>query len=82
MMEGVSMECKIKILWDNEAKVWIAESDDIKGLVLESGSFDALLVRVKYAVEDLIAFEDKKPDYCDLIYITERRDRVLISGGI
>ena len=76
------MDCRIKILWDDDAKVWIATSDDIKGLVLESGSFDALIVRVKYAVEDLLSFEDNKPDYCDLNFITERRDRVLISGGI
>ncbi len=76
------MDCKIKILWDDEAKVWIATSDDIKGLVLESGSFDALIVRIKYAVEDLLAFEDNKPDYCDLSFITERRDRLLLSGGI
>lgn len=72
------MDCKIKILWDDEAKVWIATSDDIKGLGLESGSFDALIVRVKYAVEDSLAFEDNKPDYCDLNFITERRDRVLL----
>ena len=76
------MDCRIKILWDDEAKVWIATSDDIKGLVLESGSFDALFVRVKYAVEDLLSFEENKPDYCDLSFITERRDRVLLSGGI
>ncbi len=73
------MDCRIKILWDDEAKVWIATSDDIRGLVLESGSFDALIVRVKYAVEDLLSFEDNKPDYCDLNFITERRDRVLLN---
>ncbi|MBQ3396471.1 MAG: DUF1902 domain-containing protein [Synergistaceae bacterium] len=76
------MDCNIKLLWDSDAKVWIATSDDIRGLVLESGSFDALIERVKIAVEDLLSFEDDKPDYCDLRFISERRDRVLISGGI
>ena len=36
------MEYTIKLTWDPEAGVWIATSGDIPGLVLESGSFDAL----------------------------------------
>ncbi|EMB45385.1 DUF1902 domain-containing protein [Treponema denticola] len=48
------MEYVIKINWDNEAGVWIATSDDVRGLVLESGSIDALMERVRYAVPDLL----------------------------
>ncbi|MBQ7219392.1 MAG: DUF1902 domain-containing protein [Synergistaceae bacterium] len=70
------MDCRIKIVRDDEAKVWIANSDDIKSLVLESESFDALVVKVKNAIEDLLSFEDYKPSYCDLNFIAERRDRV------
>ena len=33
----------VKLTWDPEAGVWVAISEDIPGLVLESGSFDALL---------------------------------------
>ena len=43
------MRCIIKFRWDEEEAVWIATSDDVPGLVLESGSFDALLERVKQA---------------------------------
>ncbi|MBR0251327.1 MAG: DUF1902 domain-containing protein, partial [Synergistaceae bacterium] len=25
------MDCNIKLLWDSDAKVWIATSDDIRG---------------------------------------------------
>ena len=48
------MEYIIKINRDNEAGVWIATSDDVRGLVLESGSIDALMERVRYAVPDLL----------------------------
>ncbi len=48
------MKYIIDLLWDNDAQVWIATSEDIPGLVLESGSFDALLERVKYAVPELL----------------------------
>ena len=48
------MEYTINFTWDNEANVWIATSEDIPGLVLESGSFDALLERTRFAVPELL----------------------------
>lgn len=49
------MEYIINLTWDNEENVWIATSDDIPGLVLESSSFDALLERVRFAAPELIS---------------------------
>lgn len=54
------MDLAIKMAWDPEACVWIAESDDVPGLVLESGSFDALLERVRFAVPELLALNHAK----------------------
>ncbi len=48
------MVCRIKIIWDNEAGVWVATSQDVPGLVLESGSFDALVERVRIAAPELL----------------------------
>lgn len=48
------MSCRINFIWDEDASVWIATSDDVPGLVLESGSFDALIERVRYAVPELL----------------------------
>lgn len=48
------MEYTIDFTWDNEANVWIATSNDIPGLVLESGSFDALIERTRFAVPELL----------------------------
>ena len=49
-----AMSYRINIIWDDEAAVWIATSQDVPGLVLESGSFDALLERVRFAVPELL----------------------------
>lgn len=46
---------KVNLTWDEEAAVWVATSDDIPGLVLESGSFDALLERVRFAAPELLS---------------------------
>ncbi len=74
------MHCKVKLFWDNEAAVWVATSDDLPALVLESGSCDALIERVKYTVPELMEFEGIKADYCDINFVSDRLDRVLISG--
>ena len=74
------MNVRIKLLWDNDAAVWIATSEDLPSLTLEAGSCDALIERLKYTLPELLELSDIKADYCDLNFISERRDRVLISG--
>ena len=46
----------INLKWDNEADAWIATSKDVPGLVMESGSFDALIDRVRFTIPELIEF--------------------------
>ncbi len=52
------MEHIVNFTWDDEANVWFATSDDIPGLVLESGSFDALLERTRFAITELLALNN------------------------
>lgn len=74
------MSYRIKLVWDKDAAVWVATSQDVPGLVLESGSFDALLERVRYAVPELIELNGEKPEFLKLTYSTEREDQVAIYG--
>jgi len=48
------LEYTIVFFWDDEASVWIAESEDLPGLILESYSFDTLIEKVKKAVPELL----------------------------
>jgi Zn-finger nucleic acid-binding protein len=52
------MKCEVSLTWDEEAYVWLASSADVPGLALESGSLDALMERVKYAIPDLLDMKD------------------------
>ena len=69
------MEYTAKLLWDPEAAVWVATSDDIIGLVLESGSVDALIERVRYAVPELLALNHQPPAEA-IRFLIERYDRL------
>ena len=55
------MRYEIIFHWDQEEAVWTATSKDVPGLVLESGSLDALVERVKQAVPELIELNGHPP---------------------
>ena len=50
------METTLKVTaqWDDEAKVWVAESDDIPGLITESDTMDKLIAKLKVMVPELL----------------------------
>ena len=70
----------IQMTWDAEAAVWIATSDDVPGLALESGSFDALVERVKYAIPELMELNHREADAYRLKFASNRSDVVSAHG--
>lgn len=72
------MEYVVNFIWDNEACVWVATSDDIPGLVLESGSFDALLERVRIAVPELLSLNASSDLPISLSFLSERHERMVL----
>jgi Domain of unknown function (DUF1902) len=44
----------IHAMWDDEAKVWVATSDDVPGLVTEATSFDTLMPKLKVMIPELL----------------------------
>ncbi|HWA90208.1 MAG TPA: DUF1902 domain-containing protein [Rhizomicrobium sp.] len=45
-------------LWDAEASVWVATSDDVPGLATESASFEVLLEKLRTMVPELLELND------------------------
>ena len=74
------MEYVINFTWDNEANLWIATSDDVHCLVLESGSFDALLERTRYAIPELLLLNNSEMQPFSLIFKSERHERIVLNG--
>ena len=78
--ESVMNEYEVLFTWDEEACVWIATSEDVTGLVLEDGSFDALVVRVRQAVPELLTLEGILGNGVFLDYKVMRKERLAVSG--
>ena len=72
------MEYVIRITRDPDADVWIAEGENFPGLVLESGSFDALVERLRFAVPELIDLNDKSHETINLFMKSEYRAQVAL----
>jgi predicted RNase H-like HicB family nuclease len=45
---------KINAMWDDEASVWVATSQDVDGLAIEASTIDALIQRLKIVIPELI----------------------------
>lgn len=46
--------CRVRSLWDSEAGVWVALSDDVPGLVTEAQSLEALEAKLEHLVPELL----------------------------
>lgn len=69
-------EYTVSLTWDANAAVWVATSDDIPGLILESGSFDALTERVRYAARELLELNSESNAKANLRLCSERSEPV------
>ncbi len=71
------MEYHVNLMWDPEAAVWTATSEDIPGLALEGGSFDALLEQIRYAAPELLELNGCEKATGLVFCATARRDVVV-----
>ena len=63
----------VKAMWDDEAKVWVAESDDVPGLVAEASTAEQLIEKLAVLIPELLeANGDPARDEVVFKLLTER----------
>ena len=45
---------KVQAIWDDEAHVWVATSDDVPGLATEADDMEALVCKLKSMIPELL----------------------------
>ncbi len=73
-----STEYTVNLIWDVDAAVWVATSDSIPGLVMESGSLDALIERVRFAAPELMTMNGIREKNISLVFHSERHEQVCL----
>lgn len=48
------MMCRVNAIWDAEASVWTATSNDVPGLVAEAATIEGLLADIRALIPDLL----------------------------
>jgi hypothetical protein len=69
-------EYAVLLTYDDEARVWVAENNDIP-IVLESGSLDLLMERVRVAAPEILELNGKEFKDVYLNFTTKRRAKVI-----
>ena len=64
---------QFKLVFEYVDKIWIASCDELK-ITLEEGSFDALVIRMKIAIQEIVEIELGYKD--DIKLIITMQDRV------
>ncbi len=61
MSKANPTQLKVRAVWDDEAKVYVAESEDVPGLITEADTVSALVQKLKYLIPELLD-ENGYPD--------------------
>lgn len=70
---------RVCAIWDDEAKVWVAQSDDVPGLVAEAETVSELIEKLKIRVPEMLE-ENGVTDDADEIPFEFLTKRTVISG--
>lgn len=74
----ISEQIEITAFWDDEAGVWVAESEDIPGLVTEAETMEILMEKLRVLVPELLELAGSGQKATS-IHI--RSDRTLLVHG-
>jgi hypothetical protein len=67
----MSRSIMINARWDAEAGVWIATSNDVAGLVVEAGTWPAMIEEVRLILPELLEFAGERSDNLSLTFKAE-----------
>ena len=69
-------EYEVLLIWDDEARVWVAQNNDIP-LVLENGSLDLLMEQVRLAAPEILELNGREHKDVYLEFTIKRRAKVI-----
>ncbi len=83
-MQGA--EIVVRATWDDEASVWIAESDDVPGLVTEAPTVEDLLAKLEVIIPELFELNGVNPPSDDegrvpFVFVTRRATRPMTTAA-
>jgi predicted RNase H-like HicB family nuclease len=72
----------VRAVWDSEAGVWVAESEDVPGLVTEADTVEALEAKFPGLIQDLLEDENGSEVELPVHIIVESFSRVHVRTRV
>jgi predicted RNase H-like HicB family nuclease len=66
------MTIEVTAFWDDEAAVWVAESDDVPGLITEAATMERLIERLQTLIPELMELNCGKTGPFPFHIVSER----------
>jgi predicted RNase H-like HicB family nuclease len=60
-----AMDLTVRAAWDAQASVWVAESDDVPGLITEADDLETLMSKLRVMIPELLEANDALPPNVD-----------------
>lgn len=77
------LKYKVNAFWDEQAQVWVAESDSVLGLATEAETLEALTQKLRILVPELLQLngmiEDPSVREIEIEIISHRQETVQIA---
>ena len=67
----MTRDITIQARWDSEASVWLATSEDVPGLVVEAGTWPAMINEVQLVLPELLELSGAVGDKLSLTFKAE-----------
>jgi len=75
----------VRAIWDAEAEVWVATSDDVPGLVTEAATHAELVAKLEVMIPDLLsedaALQSEFLPEVPLIVVSEQQGRLKLRAA-
>jgi len=62
-MEFYDKKIRVTAIWDSEAGVWVAASDDVPGLVTEADTSEQLVQKLRVLIPELLELNGMLSDF-------------------
>lgn len=70
----------ITATWDDEASVWVAESDDVPGLATEASTQEELVAKLKIMIPELLEANSLRHPMPEYVMHWHRETRLQLSA--
>ena len=58
----MALKITVRAFWDQEAKVWVAESEDVPGLATEAPTMEELIRKLRVMIPELLSLNVPGPE--------------------